>query len=303
MDVPNWLEAVILGIVQGLTEFIPVSSSGHLVIVPALLSWRRPGLAFDVALHVGSAAAVVLYFRAELVALVRGFVRGDRVPGGAQHRRLAWMLVVASVPVAVVGLAVRDLVEGMGETPRAAGVLLMVTAGVLLLGEVVRRRRVTAHAAPHAGHTPRTTPPPATDEQGLPTGASADDPSGITLPELSWRQVVVVGLGQAAALFPGVSRSGTTITAGLLAGMTREAAARFSFLLSLPALLGAAIVSVPDLLEPGVYTYPEIAGGVVAAAISGYLAIRFLVSLVARRGLWVFAVYCAVLSVVTVAAT
>jgi undecaprenyl-diphosphatase len=303
---PSWLQAVVLGIVQGLAEFIPVSSSGHLVLVPYLLSWERPGLAFDVALHMGTALAVIVYFRAELLAMACGLLLGDRTPEGALYRRIAVLITIASVPVAVVGLTLQSTFEAAFASPRVVASFLFMTALLLVAGERARSRRIArAPSAPDAGPAP---PLPggdlvgervlATQATALPTGDDAADPTGLPITRIGLRQALIVGVGQTLALFPGVSRSGATITAGVAAGLTREAATRFSFLLSLPALAGAAILSLPDLREPNVFSGEEILLGVLAAFVSGYLAIRFLVALVARAELTGFAVYCVAAGIV-----
>lgn len=276
------LSAILLGIVQGLTEFVPVSSSGHLVLVPYFLDIETPGIEFDVALHLGTFAAVVLYFRADLWRMAAAVVgAGDPALIG-YYRRLAMLLVLASIPIAIVGLALRDVFEAAFDSPTAAAVFLLVTGALLLLGEAARSRRGGIRAV-DAGTS---------DEQVL-VGYDPGDPEGLTLDRVGIRQALVVGVGQCVALFPGISRSGTTIVAGMSAGLTRPAATRFSFLLALPALVGATIVSVPDLAAGNsVFGAPALISGVVAAFASGYLAIRWLLALVARDRLTGFAIYC-----------
>jgi undecaprenyl-diphosphatase len=302
VTVPTWLQALVLGIVQGLTEFIPVSSSGHLVLVPYLLGWERPGLAFDVALHLGTAGAIVTYFRAELWAMARGFLRPGADPDGALYRRLGLLLALGSVPVAVVGLAFKDAFERVFATPPAAAAFLFGTAAILFGGEAWRSRRVrraAVRSAPVASDPPsaerdgdRPDASAARDAPTLPVGEDPDDPDGKTLPQVGVREALLVGTAQVLALFPGISRSGTTIMAGVAAGMTRQAATRFAFLLALAALVGAGIVSAPDLAHLGIYSPGDIALGVAAAFVASYLAIRFLVALVATERPTRFAVYC-----------
>jgi undecaprenyl-diphosphatase len=304
--IPTWVQAIVLGIVQGLTEFIPVSSSGHLVLVPYLLGWERPGLAFDVALHIGTAAAIIVYFRRELLAMVRGLLQGQRAPDGPLYRKLALLLVLGSIPVAVVGLAFHDVFEEAFASPVTASGFLFGTAAILIGGERLRDRRVRrAAAAAPARQAEATEPVWAGDWVGgtpqvdaleehqthLPTGADDEDPLGRTVAEIGVREALLVGAAQMLALFPGISRSGTTIMAGVAAGLTREAATRFSFLLALPALIGAGLVSAGDLTEADIYSGPEIAMGVLAAFVSGYLAIKFLVALVSSERLTGFAKY------------
>lgn len=276
------LEAVFLGIVQGLTEFIPVSSSGHLVLVPYFLDIETPGIAFDVALHLGTFAAVVLYFRTDLLRLIQAVIGVGEPAFVAFYRRLALLLVVGSVPIAVVGLLLRDVFEAAFASPVAAAVFLCVTGTLLLLGEAARSRR--------GGTTPAPIVP---TEQQIITGADPGDPEGLTLDAIGVRQALVVGFGQCVALFPGISRSGTTIVAGMSTGLTRPAATRFSFLLALPALVGASVVSLPDLADGGsTFGVAAIVGGILAAFVAGYLAIRWLLALVARDRLTGFAIYC-----------
>jgi undecaprenyl-diphosphatase len=313
---PPWLQAIVLGIVQGLTEFIPISSSGHLVIVPYLAGWPDPGLAFNVALHLGTALAVVVYFRRELVAMARGLLRGGRGgqdPDGAIYRWLAILVALATIPVGVAGVLLEDLIGEAFTNPLVAAGFLLLTAALLTVGEWRRDARVKRATAAR--------PAPAADApvwRGswvgdaaqvdvmpvgmLPMGDDTEDPHGTTLDRVRLRQALLIGLAQMVALLPGVSRSGATITGGMVAGLTREAATRFSFLLSLPALLGAFVVSLPDLAEPGPYSGAAIAGAVVASFLAGYAAVRFLVALVARDRLTGFARYCVFVAVVTVIA-
>ena len=274
------LEAVLLGVVQGLTEFIPVSSSGHLVLAPHFLGIPRGGLGFDVALHVGTFAAVLLYFWQDLRLMARAvFGVGDAVVV-AFYRRLAALLLLASVPVSVVGILLEDIVEGAFASPSAAAMFLLVTGVLLLLAEAVRARR---------GGVRSTSP--ATAEETM-IGHDHGDPEGLTLDRIGIRQALVIGFGQCVALFPGISRSGSTIAAGMAVGLTRPAATRFSFLLALPALAGAFLVKLPDLASgASVFSPVAIAAGVAAAFVSGYLAIRWLIALVARDRLTIFAAY------------
>ncbi len=286
------LQALLLGVVQGVTEFIPVSSSGHLVLVPYFLGIDPPGIAFDVALHVGTFAAVVLYFRTDLTRLIAAvFGVGDPVLV-SYYRRLAVLLVLGSIPIAVIGFTLRDVFEAAFDSPMTAAVFLMVTGVLLLLGEAARSRRggISGTVAD-------------TDGEEAMVGRDPGDPEGLALDAMGVRQALVVGFGQCVALFPGISRSGTTIAAGMSAGLTRPAATRFSFLLALPALIGAAIVSAPDLASGPVEFSPlAVIVGIVAAFVSGFLAIRWLLALVARDRLTVFAAYCLVAGLLSLVA-
>ena len=269
-------QAAVLGIVQGLTEFVPISSSAHLVIVPFLLRWPVPDLAFDAAVHIGTALAVVAYFARDLANVIGGAVRvatrRDR-EGDRGRARLIGLLAVGTIPAAVAGLLAEGLFEDLFTTSAdvirigalIVGLFLLVTAGLLLAGEGVLARRCGR---------------------------------GRLLPEVTWRDAVIVGLFQAAAIAPGISRSGATIAAGLFVGLAREPAARFSFLLSLPAIAGAAIVSLPDV-PPGADLGPLVLGGAVAA-VAGFAAIAFLLRYLRTRTMRPFAVYCVVASAVTI---
>jgi undecaprenyl-diphosphatase len=314
--VPPWLEAVILGIVQGITEFLPVSSDGHLVIIPYLAGMRLPGLALTVALHLGTFLAILMYFRREVWLMIKGVLRIGSGPDELLYRRLALLVIVGTLPVAVAGLLLREVLEGLFESPLLAAGLLVFTAAVLWVGEKLRDRRIRhtapAPAAPAAtsepgrvwtgdwiGATPSDTQ---TAALSVPVGDDTADPGGRTLETIRLRDALIIGLLQPLALLPGVSRSGTTIVAGLGSGLTREAATRFSFLLGLPALAGAFIVELPALLEPGQYSGLQIGLSVATAFVAGYVAVSFLIRLVARDRLTGFAKYCLFMALVTVVA-
>lgn len=261
--------ALVLGVVQGLTEFLPVSSSAHLVLVPYFAGWPKPDLAFDVALHLGTLAAVVWHFRADLAALGRGLF------GGGEGRRLLGLLTVGSVPVALAGIVFESTVERVFTEPMWTAGLLLVMAVWLVAAERAASRpaRVPAVASPDA-------------QQGSTPQVEA---------EVSWSDAALVGVAQAAALLPGISRSGSTIATGLLRGVERQTAARFSFLLSIPAITGAILVQAPDLSSAQV-SAGDVAVGVVAAFVSGLWAIRWLLRIISTRGLTGFAVYLTVLA-------
>ena len=311
---PPLIQAIILGIVQGLTEFIPVSSSAHLVLVPYLAGWEHPGVAFDIAMHLGTTAAVVVYFWHELMAMGRG-VFGGRDEDSRIYRRLAILVIVASIPVGLVGVLLEEQVGAVFEQPLVVGGLLLVTALFLTLAERSRSLRVrrAANRAPRSaeeravwtgdwiGSAPGQDAP-STGLGTLPLGYDDDDPTGVALDRISLKHAIAAGLLQAVAILPGVSRSGSTITGGMMSGLTREAATRFSFLLSLPAMIGAFVLGLPDLSEPGDFSGAAIAAGVVASFVSGYAAVRFLVRLVSRDRLTGFARYCVFLAIVTLVA-
>ena len=245
------LQAAILGVIQGLSEFLPISSSAHLALSHWLFGWGDPAdnVPFDVALHLGTLIAVLLYFRKDLLDLVRGSFDAVRERRDTPELRLASYLVLASIPAIVLGLAFKDVFERMHDWPPLMAATL---AGVGLVLFAVDRRP--------QGHKTAVT-----------TSSS-----------------LVIGTLQAAALVPGVSRSGITIVGGLLCGLTRPAAARFSFLLSIPAILGAVVLNAKHIVhgDPAV-----VLSGMVAAAVSGYLAIGFLLRHIGRTGFAPYAIY------------
>lgn len=265
-------QAVVLGLVQGLTEFLPVSSSGHLVIVPALLGWEKSPVAFDALLHGATLLAVLIYFRRELFRLLRGVVR----PG--KERRLVALIAIATIPAALFGLLFRRFVEDVFAKPVDVSLLLIVTGLALALGESIARWR-SRHAAVESV---------ADSSQSPPSTSRPHD-----LPLVSLGPALMIGAAQAVAVLPGLSRSGWTISAGLAAGIDRPRAARFSFLLAIPVLVGALVLQLPDLGRAEMDIVPTIVGGAVAF-FSGYAAIAGLIGFLQRRGLVPFAVYCIV---------
>jgi len=267
----NILQALILGIVQGLTEFIPISSSAHLIIVPWLFGWDDPGLAFDVALHLGTLIALLWFFAADWVRVIRAGIASivERKIGDDLDRRLAWLLVIGCVPGGIAGVLAESKLEELFHQPNSAhradamiamGVIIALLGAALFIVE-----RIARHV------------------RGMAT--------------LSLKDAIVVGLAQALAIFPGVSRSGATITAGLALGFEREAAARFSFLLSAPIIAGAGAKSLFDVygeLRRGALGSSELtlfAVGFLAAAISGYLCIKFLLRFLQRNSTDIFVYY------------
>ncbi|HSH56972.1 MAG TPA: undecaprenyl-diphosphate phosphatase [Halomonas sp.] len=251
----DWLQVVVLSIVQGLTEFLPVSSSAHLILVPVLSDWGDQGLAFDVALHIGSLAAVVFYFRQELVKMAvswTGSLVGRGVDGDA---RLAWWVVLATIPVCLVGLAFHDdIAEGM-RSP------LIIAFGLIAFGLLLAYADLR-----HRGGR---------DEY-----------------QLTLRDALLIGLAQALALIPGTSRSGITITAALLLGMNRESAARFSFLMSIPVIVLAGGMEVLGLVRDATEVeWFTLMVGALLSAISAYLCIHYFLAFIKRVGMQPFVIY------------
>jgi len=251
--------AIILGLLQGATEFIPVSSSGHLVLFPWLVGWESPGLGFDTAVHWGTLVAVVVFFWRDWWMLIQSWLRGLlRWDWSDPHARLMWCLILGTIPAAVLGYALEDWFEDLFGKPVWASVFLLVTAGLLVLSERLGR-------------------------------------GGRPLDSLRWTDALAIGIGQAIAIAPGISRSGATISAGLLRGLNRAEGARFSFLLSTPIILGAGALQLFGLTsDPSAEAQlPALLTGFLAALLSGYLCIGFLLRYLQRGRLYPFAFYCA----------
>jgi undecaprenyl-diphosphatase len=252
------IQAIVLGIVQGATEFIPVSSSGHLVLVPWLLGWPSPGLVFDTVVHWGTLIAVLAYFWRDWWALIIAWLRGlFRWDWRDPNARLLWFIMLGTVPAAAIGFLFEGFFEALFGRPEWVSFFLLVTAGLLVVAE-------------HLGKRTR-------------------DLGGMRPPDS-----LVIGLGQAAAIAPGISRSGATIAVGVLRGLERPAAARFSFLLSTPIILGAGMFKLVDLLEApdAMAQVPALVTGFLAAAVAGYLCIWLLLRYLQRGRLYPFALYC-----------
>ena len=296
------LRAIVLGIVQGITEFLPISSSAHLSIVPRLLGYATPTLAFEVLLHFGTLAAVVAYFARDLWAFVLCLVAPGRLGPGeaATRRRLLGLLALASVPAAVVGFLLQDWADEQTARPLRASVWLVLTTVIMIAAELYARSRPPGAApavAPGELEGGAEEVPAARAgtrvqrHHGRATGTATDaEDAQRGLQRLPVLKAAGIGLGQALALIPGTSRSGITISAGLFLGVSRETAARFSFLLSIPAILGAGILKL-DELSTATETPAELAAGTIAAAVSGFLAVSFLIRLLRTRTLWPFIWY------------
>lgn len=261
-EATSLLAVLLLAVLQGLAEFLPISSSGHLVLGRHLLDLKDVPLAFDVALHVGTLVAVLVAYRTDVLALLRGLLRGEW--------RLPLWLVVASIPAAALGLGAGDFFEDASSSLMVAGWGLLGTAGILALGQRGARRR--ANLSPE---TERLVPP-------------------------LW-MALVIGIAQAAALVPGVSRSGSTIAVGMMLGLAGTQAARLSFMMSLIAVGGAAILKLPDAMDVGFGSVsgPMMAAGIVVSALTGLASLRLLLMFLARRSLTPFVIYTGCLGLIT----
>jgi undecaprenyl-diphosphatase len=263
MAMVSLLQSLILGLLQGITEFVPVSSSGHLVLVPSLLGWPDAGLAYNAVVHLGTFGAVVTYFWDDLLALVRGWasslrretLRARQIV--CPNARLAWLIALSALPGVIIGLLFSDFFESLFSTPPAVALLLLVTGAILFASDRYGRR-------------------------------------SLGIDRLRWRDALFIGLAQALALAPGISRSGATIGAGLVIGLSREGSARFSFLMAVPLIAGAAALEIAKLLRVGLdgETVAILLVGFLVAAASGYAAIRFLLRYLQHNSLRPFAYYC-----------
>jgi len=253
-------QAIVLGLIQGLTEFLPISSSAHLSLAPLLLGWKDPGLAFDVALHFGTLIAVLWYFRDQWIALIKaaGQVAATRRVDTVEKKRLMF-LILATIPGAIGGLLLEEKAETVFRAPALTAVALIVMGIILWL--VDRISAQTRH-----------------------------------LDSMRWLDALLIGLAQVIALIPGVSRSGSTITAGRGLKLDRQSAAVFSFLMSMPIIAAAVVLKGREVLQHGGVT-PEVIAGVLAAAISSWLAITILLRYVSRHSYGIFALYRVILGV------
>jgi len=262
-------QAIIIGLVQGLTEFLPVSSSAHLIFAQQALGLSDVGLAFDVLMHVGTLVAVIVYFFNDIVNMIKGFLlslvdlKNGNFIGEIKkdpYKKLAWLTILATIPVGVVGVLFNDIIESMFKGLTIPAFLLLVTGCLLYASQRMNSGRI--------------------------------DVRNMTI-----KEALIMGCGQALAVLPGLSRSGTTIAAGLFAGLDKEFAAKFSFILSIPAILGAAVFQLKDLSGGSIEIGACIAGFVVAI-ISGYLAISVLLKIVREKSLDIFAYYCWIVGII-----
>ena len=270
----NILQAILLGIVQGLTEFIPISSSAHLIIVPWLFGWEDKALTsltFDVALHLGTLVAVLAFFASDWVRLIRAGIASlaERKIGDDHDRRMVWLLAIGCIPAALVGALAESQIERLFHEPNAphqVGAMIAMAVIIALLGAALfLAERFARHLR--------------------------------SLKQVTLKDSLLIGLAQSLAIFPGVSRSGSTITAGLALGFEREATARFSFLLSAPIIAGAGVKSLWDIYQDwqaGVIAQGDLVLfpiGFIAAAVSGYLCIKYLLRFLQKNPTDIFVYY------------
>ncbi len=255
------LQIIVLALVQGLTEFLPISSSAHLILVPYLTDWPDQGLAFDVAVHVGTLTAVVIYFRKEISKMFFAWLASLK-GRHCEDSRLAWGVLIGTIPVGLAGLLFKDVISEHLRTP------LVIAATTIIFGFLL-------WYADWSGKRSR-------DEHSL-----------------SWKDIIIIGCAQAIALIPGTSRSGITITAGLMLGLTAPAAARFSFLLSIPVIVLAGGVETLDYLKvASINDTNDLIIGALISAVSAYLCIHYFLLLLERIGMTPFVIYRLLLGIV-----
>jgi undecaprenyl-diphosphatase len=249
------IEIILLAIIQGLTEFLPISSSAHLILPSALFGWRDQGLAFDVAVHLGSLLAVIFYFRKEIQAMLIAWLsKGFSAQQNAESR-LAWCVIIATLPAILLGFTFKEWVEVYARSPVVIATTTIVFGLLLWFADWQAKQQKT-------------------------------------LSGMGWRSALMIGVAQAIAIIPGTSRSGITMTAGLLMGFDRQSAARFSFLLSIPTILGAGVLKSADLVaQPQAVDWYALILGTLLSCASAYLCIRLFLAWISRIGMLPFVIY------------
>jgi undecaprenyl-diphosphatase len=254
-------EIIILAIIQGLTEFLPISSSAHLILPSAVFGWHNQGLAYDVAVHVGSLLAVMIYFRIDILRLSGAWFKYGFSGQQNTDSKLAWWVILATIPAVVVGFILKDFVEDYGRSA------LVIATTTIIFGLLLwyADRKASMHK---------------------------------TIEQITWKNALIIGIAQAIAVIPGTSRSGITMTAGLMLGLNRESAARFSFLLSIPVILGAGLLATLDLVQsPDPVAWMELLIGATVSFICAYACIYLFLAWISRIGMLPFVIYRLVLGV------
>jgi undecaprenyl-diphosphatase len=260
----TYFQSIILGIIQGASEFLPISSSGHLVLAPSLFGWEIPPLEaflFDVLAQVATLVAVIIYYWNDLVSILKSVVKDllEGHPFLEEDSRLGWYLILSTIPAGVAALLFKDTLEGAFSNPKFAAISLLITSGLLFMGEFAGKRLRT-------------------------------------LTTISWLDALIIGFFQVLSLFPGISRSGSTITGGLMRNFDRKSSARYAFLMAVPVMAAAGVMAGYDLLlSPQLLSkLPIYISGFVSSAIVGYIAIRWFIGYLARQSLYLFSLYCAI---------
>lgn len=265
------LSAIILGAVQGLSEFLPISSSGHLALIPHLLGVET-GLAFDTVLHIGTLIAIISFFYRDIINLIKGFLLSliDLTDGFevfkrelklVPEKRFAWLIIIGTIPTGIIGILLKDAIESIFRGTIFIGFFLIVTGIILYYSE--------RHSS-----------------------------GKITEKDMTFKQALIVGVCQGLAVLPGISRSGSTIASGLCLGLEREYAARYSFLLSMPAVIGAGLIQIKDIATIDI-SFGVILAGFISSVVFGYLAIKLLMKMIKGWSLDIFAYYCWIVGSIT----
>jgi len=261
----DFFQIISLAVLQGLTEFLPISSSAHLILLPIISGWQDQGLAFDVSVHVGTLSAVVFYFRHTLKKLLIDWFESIRKRQSIGESKLAWAVLFGTIPVGLAGLLFNDIIETTLRSPLVIATTTIIFGLLLGWADWYGKQQRSEH-------------------------------------QLTWKDVVVVGIAQAIALIPGTSRSGITMTAGRILGLTRTASAHFSFLLSIPVIILAGGLKTIELIESSAATdWFALSSGAIISALSAYLCISLFMKLLERIGMWPFVIYRLVLGVILVA--
>ncbi len=247
-------QVILLALIQGLTEFLPISSSAHLILPSQLLGWSDQGLSFDVAVNTGSLFAVVIYFRHDIVALAKAwFISLAGKP--SEGSKLAWGIIVATIPAVIVGFTAKEFIETHFRNTLVIATTTIVFGLLLWFADRMSKAQLNEF-------------------------------------QMGWKKALLIGVAQAMALIPGTSRSGATMTAALMLGLTREAAARFSFLMSIPVSFGAALLVTKDLVQsPAAIDYQALGLGVVVSFVSAYLCIHYFLKFISQIGMTPFVIY------------
>ncbi len=248
------LQVIFLALIQGLTEFLPISSSAHLILPSQLLGWSDQGLSFDVAVNTGSLFAVVIYFRHDILTLTKSWF-GSLGGTQSQESKLAWWIILATIPAVIVGFTAKDFIETHFRNTLVIAITTIVFGLLLWVADRMSKAQLNEF-------------------------------------QMGWKKALLIGFAQALALIPGTSRSGATMTAALMLGLTREAAARFSFLMSIPVSFGAAILVTKDLLEsPAAIDYQALGLGIVVSFIAAYVCIHYFLKFISQIGMTPFVIY------------
>jgi len=265
----NFIEAVILGVVQGLTEFLPVSSSGHLVLLQKIFGINEPGLFFDTMLHFGTLVAVFVVLWKDIWSILKKPIQP-----------LTGYLIIATVPAVIAAILFKDSIENLFDTAKYLGFCFLITTFLLLIAELLSRRAAENKSTSRAVSSLK-------NEKNM-----------------KWLDALIIGIMQAIAIPPGISRSGATISGALLRKLDRDFAARFSFLLSIPAILGAAVLQTNDLLKgattEAVINTAAVIAGTITAAVTGFFAVKFMLKIIREKSLYGFAVYTGILGILVI---